>query len=176
MARTIHNDHERYLKQYWNDYPGKYFTQDGACKDSDGYYWILGRIDDVINVSGHRLSTMEIESALVSHHNVIEAAVVGKNDHIKGNAVCCFLVTNHKNLESKSFTNEIKQHIREKIGSIAIPDNIFLSQSLPKTRSGKIMRRLLRDIVEGRKPQGDLSTIEENGIIDEMTQITQHIL
>ena len=172
MARTIYNDHKRYLEQYWQEYPGSYFTQDHASCDEDGYFWILGRTDDVLNVSGHRISTMEIESALVSHKSVAEAAVVEREDKIKGSAICCFLTLKNQENPSETLKQEIKQHVRKKIGPLATPDSVFIPNVLPKTRSGKIMRRLLRDIVEKRTPQGDLSTIED---LNSLTKLVQSV-
>ncbi len=168
MLRTIYNDNARYESQYWNHIPGKYFTGDGARKDEQGYFWIMGRIDDVINVSGHRLSTMEIESALVSNKAVAEAAVVGRPDDLKGEAICCF-VTLHSEVKpsdalKKTLINDVVTHI----GALARPDEIRFAESLPKTRSGKIMRRLLRDVAAGRQASGDTSTLEDFSVLQHL--------
>jgi acetyl-CoA synthetase len=172
MARTIHQDHQRYLEQYFNKINGVYDTGDSARKDSSGFFWILGRLDDVLNVSGHRLSTMEIESALVSHQSIVEAAVVGRFDEIKGEAISCFVILNQGDAPSKQLKLSIKQHVKTKIGALAIPDDLFFVAKLPKTRSGKIMRRLLRDIARGKKITGDLSTIED---ISAISQFSSHL-
>jgi acetyl-CoA synthetase len=161
MLRTIYGDPERYEKQYWSQVPGAYFTGDGARQDADGYYWVLGRIDDVINVSGHRLSTMEVESALVAHPKVAEAAVVARPDEIKGQAIAAF-VTLQAGLEpSEGLKAELRAWVGKEIGSLAKPDDIRFSDSLPKTRSGKIMRRLLREVASGNEVKGDTTTLED---------------
>ena len=150
MLRGIWGDDERYKIQYWTDVPGKYLCGDNARCDEDGYYWIMGRIDDVLNVSGHRLSTIEIESALVSHPAVAEAAAVGRPHDIKGEAVAVFVTLAGGFEPSEELRKELKNHVRKEIGALAVPDDIRFTTSLPKTRSGKIMRRLLRDIAAGR--------------------------
>ncbi|MEC9092624.1 MAG: acetyl-coenzyme A synthetase, partial [Planctomycetota bacterium] len=156
----IWGDDERFQEQYWNKVPGKYLTGDNARQDDDGYYWIMGRIDDVINVSGHRLSTIEVESALVSHPNVAEAAAVGRPDEIKGQAIAVFVTV--KDVEANDeLRKELKQHVRTEIGALAQPDDIRFTAALPKTRSGKIMRRLLRDIAAGKEATGDTTTLED---------------
>ena len=160
MLRGIWGDDERFKEQYWSKVPGKYLTGDNARCDDDGYYWIMGRIDDVINVSGHRLSTIEVESALVSHPNVAEAAAVGRPDEIKGQAIAVFVTV--KDVEaSEELRKELKQHVRSEIGALAQPDDIRFTAALPKTRSGKIMRRLLRDIAAGKEATGDTTTLED---------------
>ena len=160
MLRGIWGDDERYQQQYWSMVPHMYLTGDNARQDEDGYYWIMGRIDDVINVSGHRLSTIEVESALVSHPAVAEAAVVGKAHEIKGQAIAVFVT-----LKSHEPTDEmreiLKKHVRKEIGALAVPDDVRFTSALPKTRSGKIMRRLLRDIAAGKEGTGDTSTLED---------------
>ena len=170
MLRTIYGDDERYKRTYWRT--GHYFAGDGARKDDDGYFWILGRVDDVIKVSGHRLSTMEIESALVSHPSVAEAAVVGYPHEIKGEAVCAFVICRGLPSASPSgsddLANELKNHVSKQIGSIAKPDQIRFTDSLPKTRSGKIMRRLLRDIASGKQTTGDTTTLEDSSILEKL--------
>ncbi len=164
MLRGIWGDEERYKEQYWSKVPGKYLAGDNCRVDKDGYYWIMGRIDDVINVSGHRLSTIEVESALVSHKNVAEAAAVGRPDDLKGQAIAVFVTL--KNAEpSESLREELKLHVRKEIGALAQPDDIRFTSALPKTRSGKIMRRLLRDIASGKESTGDTSTLEDYGVL-----------
>lgn len=160
MLRGIWGDEKRYSEQYWADVPGKYLTGDNARCDQDGYYWIMGRIDDVINVSGHRLSTIEVESALVSHPDVCEAAVVGRPDDLKGQAIAAFVSTTGRECNDE-LLKELKLHVRKQIGALAQPDDIRFTPSLPKTRSGKIMRRLLRDVAAGRELAGDTSTLED---------------
>ncbi len=164
MLRGIWGDDERYREQYWSKVPGKYLTGDNARCDNDGYYWIMGRIDDVINVSGHRLSTIEVESALVSHPHVAEAAAIGRPDEIKGQAIAVFVTI--KDVEpSEELRSELKQHVRKEIGALAQPDDIRFTNALPKTRSGKIMRRLLRDISEGKEKVGDTTTLEDYSVL-----------
>lgn len=160
MLRGIWGDDDRYREQYWSKIPGKYLAGDNARVDSDGYYWIMGRIDDVINVAGHRLSTIEVESALVSHSAVAEAAAIGRTDEIKGQAIAVF-VTLKEGEPSEEMRNELKLHVRKEIGALAVPDDVRFTNTLPKTRSGKIMRRLLRDIAEGKEEVGDTSTLED---------------
>ena len=168
MLRNIYGDPERYEHTYWSHIPGMYFTGDGARRDSHGNFWIMGRIDDVLNVAGHRLSTMEIESALVSHPAVAEAAVVGKPDEIKGESICCFVTLEAKTQPSELLKQELRQHVAEQIGALARPDEVRFSDSLPKTRSGKIMRRLLRDIAAQRSSVGDMTTLEDFGVLERL--------
>ncbi len=164
MLRGIWGDDERYQEVYWSKVKGKYLAGDNARCDEDGYYWIMGRIDDVLNVSGHRLSTIEIESALVSHPNVAEAAAVGRPDELKGEAVAVFVTL--KNAEpSEELRAALKQHVRKEIGALAQPDDIRFTNSLPKTRSGKIMRRLLKDIAAGKETVGDTTTLEDYSVL-----------
>jgi acetyl-CoA synthetase len=165
MMRTIHGDQSRYKEQYWNQVPHRYFTADGARQDEDGYFWIMGRVDDVLNVAGHRLSTMEIESALVSHPQVAEAAVVGRPDELKGEGICCFVTLEGKTAPTEPLKNELKNHVVKEIGALARPDEIRFTDALPKTRSGKIMRRLLRDIASGKQSTGDTTTLEDYSIL-----------
>ncbi len=165
MLRGIWGDDERYKIQYWTDVPGKYLCGDNARCDEDGYYWIMGRIDDVLNVSGHRLSTIEIESALVSHEAVAEAAAVGRPHDIKGEAVTVFVTLSGGFDPSEELRKALKNHVRKEIGALAVPDDIHFTASLPKTRSGKIMRRLLRDIAAGRQTVGDTSTLEDYSVL-----------
>ncbi len=170
MLRTIYGDPDRYVNQYWSQMPGWYFTGDGARKDKDGYFWIMGRIDDVINVSGHRLSTMEVESALVAHPNVAEAAVVGRSDEIKGQAISAFVTLQAGMPPSDQLKQELRQWVGKEIGSLAKPDDIRFTDSLPKTRSGKIMRRLLREIAEGGLVKGDVTTLEDLTVLASLSQ------
>ena len=164
MLRTLYGDHERFVKTYFSEIPGCYFAGDGARRDKDGYYWVMGRVDDVLNVAGHRLSTMEIESALVSHPLVAEAAVVGFPHDIKGEGICCFVTLTTADGDDQ-LKQQLKEHVRKQIGALATPDMIRFSNSLPKTRSGKIMRRLLRDIAAGRERVGDTSTLEDYSVL-----------
>jgi acetyl-CoA synthetase len=165
MLRGIWGDDERFHDQYWSRVPGAYLTGDNARLDADGYYWIMGRIDDVINVSGHRLSTIEVESAVVSHPLVAEAAAVGRPDDIKGQAIAVF-VTVKEARAHEGLAAELKQHVRKEIGALAVPDDIRFTSALPKTRSGKIMRRLLRDIASGKEEiSQDTSTLEDYSIL-----------
>lgn len=165
MLRGIWGDDARYKEQYWSKAPGMYLTGDNARRDNDGYYWIMGRIDDVINVAGHRLSTIEVESALVSHPKVAEAAAVGRPDELKGQAVAVFVTIKGGFEPSEELRQELKQHVRKEIGALAQPDDIRFTAALPKTRSGKIMRRLLRDIAAGKETAGDTSTLEDYGVL-----------
>jgi acetyl-CoA synthetase len=168
MLRGIYGDPERYVRQYWNKWgTGVYVTGDGAKRDADGYFWLLGRVDDVINVAGHRIGTMEVESALVDHPSVAEAAVVGRAHELKGQAITAFVTLKEDATAGRStddLVNELKAHVVRKIGAIARPDDILLTADLPKTRSGKIMRRLLRDIAEG-KALGDTTTLADPAAI-----------
>jgi acetyl-CoA synthetase len=165
MLRGIYGDPERFVQQYWSKWPdGVYFTGDGARRDEDGFYWLLGRVDDVLNVAGHRLGTMEVESALVDHPKVAEAAVVGRPHEIKGQAVVAFVTPKEGVKPSPELADELKEHVVKKIGAIARPDQILFAADLPKTRSGKIMRRLLRDISEG-KALGDTTTLADPAVV-----------
>ncbi|PYO54182.1 MAG: acetate--CoA ligase, partial [Candidatus Rokuibacteriota bacterium] len=164
MLRGIWGDPDRYVKQYWSKYKDIYFTGDGAKIDKDGYFWLLGRVDDVMNVSGHRVSTMEVESALVDHKSVAEAAVIGKNHDIKGQAIAAFVTVKGGIDGTAALMDELKSHVAKKIGALARPDDIIFSAELPKTRSGKIMRRLLRDIAEGRA-LGDTTTLADPAVV-----------
>ncbi len=177
MMRTIHGDPDRFKKNYWEFFPLKdknyvYFAGDGARIDSDGYLWIMGRVDDVISVSGHRLGTMEIESALVSHESVAEAAVVGRKDTIKGESIVAFVSLEKNFQKSLNLINDLKQHVVNEIGIIAKPEKIIISDSLPKTRSGKIMRRILRSLASGEKVSGDISTLEDSSVLEKLKEDT----
>ncbi len=163
MARTIYGDHPRFAESYFSEIPGSYFTGDGARRDEDGYFWLMGRVDDVINVSGHRLGTMEIESALVAHGKVAEAAVVGRPDEMKGQAIAAFVTLEEGNEPSEALKQELRQWVAKEIGALARPDDLRFTQMLPKTRSGKIMRRLLRELACTGTVSGDTTTLEDFG-------------
>jgi acetyl-CoA synthetase len=170
MLRTLWGDDDRFRQTYWSRFPGRYFAGDGAKLDEDGDIWLLGRVDDVMNVSGHRLSTTEIESALVSHPKVAEAAVVGATDETTGQAVCAFVILRESALQdgeeaSEDLIQELRRHVQKEIGAIAKPRQVMVVQELPKTRSGKIMRRLLRDVAENREV-GDVTTLADNTVMD----------
>jgi acetyl-CoA synthetase len=167
MLRTIYGDDQRYQETYWSRFPGRYFAGDGAKLDEEGYWWILGRVDDVLNVAGHRIGTMEVESALVGHPAVAEAAVVGRAHDLKGQALAAFVTLKDGQQASASLKDDLKAHVVEKIGAIARPDDIFFSADLPKTRSGKIMRRLLKDIAEGRT-LGDTTTLADPNVVSKL--------
>jgi acetyl-CoA synthetase len=164
MLRTIYGDDERYRETYWSKWDGIYFPGDGAKRGEDGYLWVLGRVDDVLNVAGHRIGTMEVESALVDHPTVAEAAVVGKGHEIKGQAIAAFVTLRDGETPSEALEGELKAHVAQKIGPIARPEDILFTADLPKTRSGKIMRRLLRDIAEG-KALGDTTTLADPEVV-----------
>ena len=168
MLRTIYGDDERYQQQYWSQIPGIYFAGDGARKDEDGYFWIMGRIDDVINVAGHRLGTAEIESALVSHAAVAEAAVVAKPDELKGSAIVAFVTLEGDRVASEPLKEELRQHVAKEIGALARPDDLRFADALPKTRSGKIMRRLLREIATSGSVAGDVTTLEDFSVLEKL--------
>ena len=170
MLRTIYGDPARYEAAYFSQIPGVYFTGDGARKDADGYLWIMGRIDDVLNVSGHRLSTMEVESALVAHPKVAEAAVVARLDDLKGQAIAAFVTLKSGNAPSAELKEELRLWVAKEIGSLAKPDDIRFSDALPKTRSGKIMRRLLKEIAAGGAVKGDTTTLEDLSVIATLSQ------
>ncbi|HZJ45216.1 MAG TPA: acetate--CoA ligase [Pyrinomonadaceae bacterium] len=168
MLRTIWGDDERYQQQYWSQIKGIYFAGDGARRDNDGYFWIMGRIDDVINVSGHRLGTAEVESALVSHTAVAEAAVVARPDDLKGSAIVAFVTLEGSHSASDALSQELRSHVVKEIGALARPDDIRFTETLPKTRSGKIMRRLLREIATSGSVAGDVSTLEDFSVLEKL--------
>jgi acetyl-CoA synthetase len=168
MLRTIWGDDERYRQQYWSQIENIYFAGDGARRDKDGYFWIMGRIDDVINVSGHRLGTAEVESALVSHAAVAEAAVVGRPDDLKGSAIVAFVTLEGSHRATESLKEELRAHVAKEIGALARPDEIRFSDALPKTRSGKIMRRLLREIATSGSVAGDVTTLEDFSVLEKL--------
>jgi acetyl-CoA synthetase len=173
MIRTVYNNRDRYRSTYWDKIPPKdgqffYFTGDGARRDQDGYFWVMGRVDDVINVAGHRLGTMEVESALVSHPAVAEAAVVGKPSDIKGEEIVAFVTLESDYLPSDELAKLLKQHVVQEIGALARPAAIQFTEALPKTRSGKIVRRLLRALAAGKEVTGDISTLEDRSVLDKL--------
>ncbi len=170
MLRTIFGDHERFVKTYFGEVAGCYFAGDGARKDEDGYFWVMGRVDDVINVAGHRLSTMEVESALVSHPKVAEAAVVGRPDELKGQAIVAFVTPRQGFVADEPLAKELREHVSAQIGALARPEEIRFAEALPKTRSGKIMRRLLREVASGSKARGDTTTLEDQGVLERLAQ------
>ena len=166
MARTLYKDDERYKSVYWDAIPGLYFTGDGARRDEDGYFWVIGRIDDVLNVAGHRIGTAEIESALVSHPAVAEAAAVGRPDELKGSALVAFVTLKQGHPANSETKAKLSTHIEKEIGRFARPDQIRFADALPKTRSGKIMRRLLKEVAAGAiETKGDTSTLEDLGVL-----------
>jgi acetyl-CoA synthetase len=170
MLRTIYGDPDRYVKQYFSQIKDAYFTGDGARKDKDGYFWVMGRVDDVINVSGHRLSTMEVESALVAHEAVAEAAVVGRPDAVKGQAIAAFVTLEGARTPSPELKDQLRRWVAKEIGALARPDDIRFTDSLPKTRSGKIMRRLLRELASGGEVKGDITTLEDFSVIAKLKE------
>ena len=175
MARTVYGDHKRFVDTYFSTYKGKYFTGDGCRRDGDGYYWITGRVDDVINVAGHRMGTAEVESALVSHPKVSEAAVVGYPHGVKGQGIYCYVTLMAGESESDALKVELRDWVRKEIGPIASPDLIQFAPGLPKTRSGKIMRRILRKIAEDDFSNlGDISTLADSAVVDNLVQNRQN--
>jgi acetyl-CoA synthetase len=170
MLRTVYGDDARYRQQYWSQVPHAYFTADGARQDQDGYFWVMGRVDDVLNVAGHRLSTMEVESALVHHPQVAEAAAVGRPDEIKGEGIVCFVTLRAGAAPSDELKKELAGHVVKEIGALARPDDIRFTDTLPKTRSGKIMRRLLRDIAGGKQTTGDTTTLEDYSVLAKLRE------
>jgi len=171
MTRGIFGDPERFKETYWRRFPGKYFAGDGAKRDEDGCYWLMGRVDDVMNVAGHRLSTIEVESALVDHRSVAEAAVVGKHDDVTGQAIFAFVILKAGQEPTDALALQLREHVAYVIGPIARPRYLLFTPDLPKTRSGKIMRRLLRDIAEGR-PLGDTTTLADATVVDTIRERT----
>lgn len=174
MTRGIYNNHERYVYTYWSQFHGLYFPGDGTKVDVDGNFWLLGRVDDIMLVAGHNISTMEVESALVDHPSVAEAAVIGKVHEIKGQAIAAFVTLRAGFEESDELITEIKAHVAHKIGALARPDDLFFSAELPKTRSGKIMRRLLRDIAEGRA-LGDTTTLADPSVVRSLKEQYENV-
>ena len=174
--RTVYGDHERFIKTYFSDYKGYYFTGDGCRRDADGYYWITGRVDDVINVSGHRMGTAEVESALVAHEKVSEAAVVGYPHDIKGNGLYCYVTLNAGETETGELERDLKLWVRKQIGPLATPDLIHFTPGLPKTRSGKIMRRILRKIAANEHDQlGDTTTLADPSVVQSLVDNRKNV-
>jgi acetyl-CoA synthetase len=169
MLRGIYGDDERYEQTYWSKFEHRYLAGDGCNRDLEGDYWFMGRIDDVMNVSGHRISTTEVESALVDHPMVAEAAVTGKNDDVTGQAICAFVTLKSHAIGSEALAAELRGHVAEKLGKFVQPKYLTFTQELPKTRSGKIMRRLLRDIAEGRM-LGDTTTLADSAVVHELQE------
>ena len=173
MLRTVWGDDERFRETYWSKWENTYFPGDGAKLDDDGYFWILGRVDDVLNVAGHRIGTMEVESALVDHPSVAESAVVGKTHEIKGESIAAFVTLKEGHERSDNLETELRNHVAKKIGGIAKPELLIFSADLPKTRSGKIMRRLLKDIAEGRTV-GDTTTLADPAVVNKLQDMYQN--
>ena len=169
MARTIYGDPQRFIDTYWSRFPGKYFPGDGAKRDEDGYFWLLGRVDDIMLVAGHNISTTEVESALVAHEAVAEAAVVGRTDEVTGQAIAAFVTLRGGIVGDEKLIEELREHVAAHIGPIAKPKSIVFTDDLPKTRSGKIMRRLLKDISEQRK-LGDVTTLANADVVTEIAK------
>jgi acetyl-CoA synthetase len=165
MMRTVWGDDQRFADTYWSRFPGLYFTGDGARRDEDGYFWVMGRVDDVVNVAGHRLGTAEVESALVAHRSVAEAAVVGRPDALKGQALVAFVTVKAGELPTKELKAQLLEHVAQEIGKFARPDDIRFTDTLPKTRSGKIMRRLLKEVASGGEVKGDMTTLEDLSVL-----------
>jgi acetyl-CoA synthetase len=165
MLRTVWGDDQRFKEQYFSRFPGKYFTGDGARRDADGFFWVMGRIDDVVNVSGHRLGTAEIESTLVAHPTVAEAAAVGVADEVTGQAIVAFVTLKGSEKPSEELNKKLMDHVANEIGKFARPKSIRFADAVPKTRSGKIMRRLLRDIASGKDAVGDMTTLEDISVL-----------
>jgi acetyl-CoA synthetase len=170
MFRTLYKDPQRYKESYWEVYDGVYFVGDGARRDEDGYYWITGRVDDVMNVSGHRISTIEVENALVSHEAVAESAAIGRHDEDKGQAIFAYVSLEGDREGSDELKSDLRQHVRRRIGPIATPDEMIFTNNLPKTRSGKIMRRILRAVAEDSDDLGDTSTLADPSSVDALQE------
>ena len=168
MLRGLWGDPQRYKEVYWSEVKGSYFTGDGCRQDKDGYFWIVGRIDDVLNVAGHRIGTAEVESALVSNHNVAEAAVVGRPDELKGQALVAFVTLKTGVIASPELREQLRAHVGKEIGPVAKPDDIRFAEGLPKTRSGKIMRRLLKQVAAGTEIKGDTTTLEDFNVLSRL--------
>jgi len=165
MLRGLWGDPQRFKDVYWSEFKGSYFTGDGCRQDEDGYFWIVGRIDDVLNVAGHRIGTAEVESALVSHPSVAEAAVVGRPDDLKGQALVCFVTLKTGQHATPELKGVLRNHVGKEIGPVAKPDDVRFAEALPKTRSGKIMRRLLKQIASGAEIKGDTTTLEDFSVL-----------
>lgn len=167
MLMSLYKDAERYREVYWTRFPGAYYAGDYAMRDHDGYFWLLGRADEVMKVAGHRIGTIEVEDALVSHPAVAEAAVAGRPDEVRGEAIVAFVTLKRAAVPSSGLAEELRQHVRKTIGSIATPDNVFFASLLPKTRSGKIMRRVIKAVAGGDNI-GDVTTLEDGASVDEV--------
>jgi acetyl-CoA synthetase len=168
MLQGIHGDPERYRQTYWSQVPGAYFTGDGARQDKDGYFWIMGRVDDVLKVSGHRLGTAEVESALVSHPSVAEAAVVARPDEVTGEAIMAFVTLKAGQAPGPQVAQALREHVAKEVGAVARPSEVRFADALPKTRSGKIMRRLLRELASSGQVKGDVTTLEDLGVLEKL--------
>lgn len=168
MMRTLYNNHERFEQTYFTKFPGYYCTGDGARRDADGYLWITGRVDDMLNVSGHLMSTAEVESVLTEHDRVAEAAAVSRPHPVKGECLYCFITVNENNTFDQQLINELKKLVRERIGPFAMPDVVQYAPGLPKTRSGKIMRRILRKVAINDRNVGDISTLADESIVEQL--------
>jgi acetyl-CoA synthetase len=173
MLRGIWGDPKRFMETYWSEVKGCYFTGDGCRQDKDGYFWIVGRIDDVLNVAGHRIGTAEVESALVSNPKVAEAAVVGRPDDLKGQALVAFVTLKTGVHASPAIRDELRAHVAKEIGPVAKPDDIRFAEALPKTRSGKIMRRLLKQIASGNEIKGDTTTLEDFNVLAKLSAVEE---
>jgi acetyl-CoA synthetase len=173
MLRGLWGDPQRYKDVYWSEVEASYFTGDGSRQDKDGYFWIVGRIDDVLNVAGHRIGTAEVESALVSHRSVAEAAVVGRPDDLKGQALVAFVTVKSGVTTDENLRQELRQQVAKEIGPVAKPDDIRFAEALPKTRSGKIMRRLLKQIAAGGEIKGDTTTLEDLGVLARLSKVEE---
>jgi acetyl-CoA synthetase len=173
MLRGVWGDPQRYRDTYWSEVKGSYFTGDGCRQDKDGYFWIVGRIDDVLNVAGHRIGTAEVESALVSNQKVAEAAVVGRPDDLKGQALVAFVTVKSGVVADQKLRDELRNHVAKEIGPVAKPDDIRFAEALPKTRSGKIMRRLLKQIASGTEIKGDTTTLEDFNVIAKLSAVEE---
>ena len=173
MLRNVYKNEERYVSTYWSNFDGMYFTGDGAIKDENGYIWVTGRVDDVINISGHRMGSAEVESAVLTNDSVAEVAAIGCSDSIKGSVICLFASLKEGVEQNDDLKAEIKEAVRDEIGKFASPEKIVFMKGLPKTRSGKIMRRILRNIGEGKKDLGDLSTLVDRTVVDDLLKSKQ---
>jgi len=175
MLQTLYNDEARYKQVYWTRFPGVYYAGDYCVRDEDGYFWLLGRADEVLKVSGHRLGTIEIEDALVSHPAVAESAVAGKTDELKGEKVVAFVIIKAGNDPSPQLARELKEHVRKAIGPLATPEEIHFVKSLPKTRSGKIMRRVVKAVANGMENVGDVTTLDDQASVDEVKRAVEEL-
>ena len=175
MLQSLYHDEERYKEVYWKKFPGYYYAGDYCVRDKEGYFWLLGRADEVLKVSGHRLGTKEIEDALVSHRAVAESAVVGKMDEVKGEKIAAFVILRAGHKPSNELLRELREHVRKVIGPLATPEEIHFVKSLPKTRSGKIMRRVVKAVANGMQNVGDVSTLEDQASVDEVKNAVREL-